>query len=137
MATLPTFAERYGPYDEINMIGLTVIRYHRYLLTLPENDQWLCFLARAKSRAYDNPTVETRIRESAHIVDSVEIRAVLAEGYPTFLRKVGARIQRDCLTELAPNRCPECSKIVLTPWARWCMWCQHDWHPPAAVQSGV
>jgi hypothetical protein len=30
--------------------------------------------------------------------------------------------------DLQPNRCPACRRIVVSPEARQCLWCGHDWH---------
>jgi hypothetical protein len=56
------------------------------------------------------------------------INEALALGWRDFQFQVTDRILAVCPEKLVLNRCPVCQKIVLTPEARWCMWCHHDWH---------
>ncbi len=56
------------------------------------------------------------------------IQASLA-GYEVLFQQIRERILRDYRAgRLIINRCPECSRIVRTPFAKQCLWCGHDWH---------
>lgn len=44
-------------------------------------------------------------------------------------REAETRIQTAILTgEIKIYRCPKCNRVVMSPSARQCMWCKHDWH---------
>lgn len=128
MTNQPSLAERFGPYDDERMIRYTVMKYQRDLLTQKEYEIWLAFLAHGKAVAYENPEVEVRARQYWNNTDDAEVNAALELGYATFVNGVTTRLLRERPKELNLNRCPVCEKIVLTPMAKWCMWCKHDWH---------
>ena len=128
MSDQRSLAEKFGPYDEVRMIGYTVMRYQRDLLCQKEYEIWLAFLAEAKATAYESPAVESRLRERWNNSDDSEMNAALERGQSVFVPEGIERLLRDRPNDLALNRCPACKKIVLTPTAKWCMWCKHDWH---------
>ena len=60
--------------------------------------------------------------------DTEEIRAMVADGYDVFKKRVAERIYREHKNELKLNLCPQCGKIARTPLARQCRFCFHQWH---------
>jgi hypothetical protein len=61
-------------------------------------------------------------------VGDLEIDAALAEGYQALHLRVLRRIQCDPGALAGINRCPRCRRVVRTPTAKQCLWCNHDWH---------
>src|SRR5262245_59429171 len=61
-----------------------------------------------------------------------DIRAAIGETLETFVafqNRITERIRTDFANGVAhPNRCPRCDRIVKTPSAAQCLWCNHDWH---------
>ncbi len=129
MSELPSAADRFGPYDERNMIRYTIFRYQSELLTEIEWNVESLFVTRFKAR--NSPFADLREqtrRNRFRVPDDPRIDELLALGWPAFQDRVTDRIMAECPEKLKLNRCPACHKIVLTPQARWCMWCHHDWH---------
>ena len=52
----------------------------------------------------------------------------LSEGVAVFRRRVRERILKDHESEIFINRCLNCNKIVMTPRAQMCLWCNFSWH---------
>ena len=52
----------------------------------------------------------------------------LSEGVAVFRRRVRERILKDHESEIFINRCLNCNKIVMTPRAKMCLWCNFSWH---------
>ena len=115
------------PYDEDDMIGYTIMKYQRDLLTSFEYKVWQAFLVRGKT-LHARPGVEQHMRKVLKTLGRKDIDAALALGYATFRRKVVERIMKEHPDKVVLNRCSVCHKIVGTPMARWCKWCKHDWH---------
>ncbi len=129
MSDLPSAAERFGPYDERDMIRYTIFKYQSDLLTNIESHAQGLYMLRFK--AQNSPFAELRekrFREVRGVPDDPRIDEALALGWEEFQKRVTHRILAECPEKLDLNRCPVCRKIVLTPQARWCMWCHHDWH---------
>ena len=57
-----------------------------------------------------------------------DVAPVFADGIDVFRDRVRDRILRDHADDVFVNRCSECSRIVMSPEARQCLWCGHDWH---------
>lgn len=54
--------------------------------------------------------------------------ALMTDDIQGFMRRVRDRIIRDHPNEVAFNWCPKCGGLAMTPKARQCRWCCHDWH---------
>ncbi|MEY4754221.1 MAG: hypothetical protein RJA44_1896 [Pseudomonadota bacterium] len=118
----------YGPYDELGMIGNTVMRYQSELLNSLERQIADAFFIRAKTRNSTIPEREQLMWEQCGIWQKPEVEQALERGYDAFLHSVVARLLREQSQDLHLNRCPACGRIVRTPTAQWCQWCKHDWH---------
>jgi len=51
-----------------------------------------------------------------------------AGGLRAFAARTGKRILAERASEVFLNCCPKCAKLALTPKARQCRFCHHDWH---------
>jgi hypothetical protein len=50
------------------------------------------------------------------------------ESFRAFEDGVTQRIRVELMKGALLNRCPKCCRIVKTPAAAQCLWCNHDWH---------
>ena len=57
-----------------------------------------------------------------------DLATAIEAGEGAFLDLVVSRLLREREADILINRCPECRKIVRTPRAKLCLWCDRDWH---------
>jgi hypothetical protein len=117
-------------YDEEKVLCRYVLRWRPELMTDLER--------RAEHAAMNRSKAACAVRLGAHqqakilltagCVGDAEINAALAEGHDAFRLRVVRRIQSDPSTAARINRCPRCRRVVRTPTAKQCLWCNHDWH---------
>lgn len=51
-----------------------------------------------------------------------------SDGYQAFIARTAERIFKDHRNQIELNYCPQCGRLALTPKARQCRFCKHDWH---------
>lgn len=85
-------------------------------------------IANEKAGRSASVAMATVLRERWGSANDPEVAAALGEGTEVFQRRVRERVVRECEGNLFINRCPACNRIVRTPRARQCLWCNHAWH---------
>lgn len=74
------------------------------------------------------PTVSGLMRERWCLENRPQLFEALREGGKVFRLRVRNRLLYQHPDAIFINRCPACAKIVRTPKAKQCLWCNHDWH---------
>lgn len=76
--------------------------------------------------AWDQSSLMTLAEDSdPKVLEAVKTRD------PHIREVLADRLLRDHADQIVVNRCPRCTKIVVSPGARQCLWCGHDWHGDA------
>ena len=69
-----------------------------------------------------------RFLEKRHsLLDDAEVQSALREGGEAFRRRVRDRLLSQHADQIFVNHCPTCRGVALTPLAKQCWWCGHDW----------
>jgi hypothetical protein len=117
-------------YNDDDVLTEYIWRHYRRLLTSAE----------ARAGLYAEPLdreAATRIKGKAFAawlddtygpVTMAELKFQLQDGRVALFRRAKDRILKDHQSVVSINRCPECRRIVLSPGAKQCLWCKHDWH---------
>ena len=125
-------------YDDANELEKYIRRnFQQFMTPFEQRAKRLGFL-RESGRAQLNVNPQSKStwkpssmeRYESEADDEVR-RAIgdMLESFMSFQHQVSARIRRAFWHGyLTPNRCPACSRIVISPLARQCLWCGHDWH---------
>jgi hypothetical protein len=66
--------------------------------------------------------------ERGWISNDPEVQDLLKDGFETFRIRTAARILKDNDDLVFLNKCPQCSKLTRTPYAKQCKHCYFDWH---------
>ena len=118
-------------YDEETALFRYVFRWCRQLMTDLELRADLAAMNRSKAASTARLGAQQQAKlllERWGCVGDAEINAALAKGDDAFRLRVLRRIQSDPDTAPRINRCPRCQRVVQTPTAKQCLWCNHDWH---------
>jgi len=112
-----------------------VVIYHPQFMNELERRAWTHAIATEKAEAYRNRAlVSEELRRD--ILDSYsesfstdpEVLRLAGDGWDVFLERTATRILRDHGSEIYMNRCPKCGEVTVTPRAKQCRYCRHDWH---------
>lgn len=60
--------------------------------------------------------------------DDPDVVEALKDGYRPFVFKAVKRLLRESPEQISVNRCRRCEKVLRTPRAMQCLWCNHSWH---------
>ena len=114
-------------YDDERQLTSYIWHNYRHLLTPLEALTDKTLLAESKAE-HASETMAALLRQRWSAMDNPDVVAELADGSDAFRNRVRNRIVRECADRIVINRCPKCSRLVVTPKARQCLWCGHDWH---------
>jgi hypothetical protein len=56
-----------------------------------------------------------------------DIDELLCDGFAVFKKRLRERLLQE-KPDIFINRCRKCNKVVATPRARLCLWCNHSWY---------
>jgi hypothetical protein len=127
-----------GNYDETFVLGLYLKHNYLHLFSGDEWDAFKALVMQAKIRHCPTPQ-----EPPLHYVEILaehetpSAKRLLADGEPTFWRRLGERMLREHGDSIVVNRCQRCRCIVVSPAARQCLWCHYDWHPRPAAANEV
>ena len=100
--------------------------YRRHFTTLERMGEKAVI---AQEKAPDaNPRMAETLRQRLGGANDPQVVAAMNEGPDAFRLRMQERVLRDYKDEIVINRCPNCNRIVRTPYARQCLWCGYDWH---------
>jgi hypothetical protein len=117
-------------YDEAEVLTRYVWCHCRHLMTDVERRADLAGMAASKADAAEQGghySLAGVMRERWGRAGDAEVREALADGYAAFRLRVADRLLWDARVQAMINRCPECGRVVRTPQARQCLWCNHVW----------
>lgn len=114
-------------YDDDRELTRYIWRNYLRFLSPEESLAYKALLGTVKAETA-TPKMRRRLREHWGHVDDPDVVSMFADGSDAFRDRVRDRILRDHSDAILINRCSECSKIVVTPEARQCLWCGHNWH---------
>ncbi len=120
-------------YDENEVLFLYVWRNCQHLLTDFERRVDTAGMVRLKaehSRSTGHDAFAEMLLKRSGAIGDPEVESALRDGLDAFRRRVGSRLLADPRCQALINRCPRCRRVVVTPKARQCLWCKHDWHDP-------
>lgn len=80
------------------------------------------------SNSGEAQSVSSLMRERWCHENRPQLFEALSEGGSVFRTRVRNRLLHQHADLIVINRCPACSKIVRTPRAKQCLWCDYDWH---------
>ena len=109
--------------------ALTSYIWHNYLHLLTDEEYLVhkALIGDAKAE-HASPAMAKWLREKWGSCVDPAVSSALADGVDAFRDRVRDRILKERVNDVSVNRCPECSRVVVTPLARQCLWCGHDWH---------
>jgi hypothetical protein len=112
-----------------------VVIYHPQFMNQLERRAWTHAIATEKAEAWrqhssrlGESTREIPDRYSRSMSTNSEVLGLIEDGWEAFLERTATRILRDHASEIYMNRCPKCGEVTVTPNARQCRYCRHDWH---------
>ena len=114
-------------YDDGRVLTAYIWRNYLRLLTSDESLCYKAWIGTSKAESA-SPTMARWLRERWGHIDDSDVAPMLADGPGAFRDRVRDRILRDHADDVFVNRCSECSRIVVSPEARQCLWCGFDWH---------
>ena len=115
-------------YDEELELIDYVWRYFSHLMTDFEQQVNHASIGRRKVAACDHPTMSRMLNDRWARPDDRAINSALAAGEEQFRSRVAHRVLAEQKDQAFVNRCPNCGRLVRTPWAKQCFWCGQDWH---------
>ena len=114
-------------YDDEQVLAKYVFEHCSSFLTEFEQRVDRACHARAKA-AIASPGVARIIEKRHGLFGDPEVDAALADGVDSFRRQCCQRVLTDNAGKIFINRCSRCNRIVRTPKAKQCLWCENDWH---------
>lgn len=103
-------------------------RHYQVFLTQSEGLTSIAFGNNGTAAGQLKPSIADLIRQRWYQENVPQIIEEIKDGNAAFRKRVRDRILQEHGHVVFINRCPDCSKIVKTPRARQCLWCNHDWH---------
>jgi hypothetical protein len=89
-------------------------------------------LEAAEAEARGSATLARTLRECHVVADDHEVRVLPADGFETFRRRVTLRLLADVSVQAMIKWCSRCDRVVLSPRACQCLWCEHVWRDRSA-----
>ena len=121
-----------GPmeYDESHELTRYVWSHCHHLIKDVEHRANRAGMAKIKADSAEQNVSEALgrvLRKRWGYEEDAEVQAALAAGYDAFRERVTRRLLSDVEVQATINRCPKCGRVVRTPLARQCLWCNHAW----------
>ncbi len=117
--------------DDVALTGYVWHNY-RHLMSDEERLTDMALMGAAKIDAYTKDGVPPGNVKWYHKhfgrLDDPVVARQLIDGTDAFRRRIRDRLLDELPNEVFVNRCGQCNRIVLTPQAKQCRWCGHDWH---------
>lgn len=76
----------------------------------------------------NNPKTINVYKKAGWLSEDQDILMLLQDGYDSFELTVAERILLQNPEVVFLNKCPNCSKLARTPFAKQCRFCAHNWH---------
>ena len=114
-------------YDDDRELTAYIWRNYLRFLSPDESLGYKALIGTSKAESA-SPAMARWLRERWGDVGDPVVSPMFADGSDVFRDRVRDRILREHADDVFVNRCDECSKIVVTPEARQCLWCGCDWH---------
>jgi hypothetical protein len=111
---------RFDPEEHLTKY---VIDYYGGLMTRAEWLAYRAFIVEGKIAHGYSPELLSPLQ-----TDDPDALALMRDGVESFRRQVRDRILREHADKVFFNYCPKCGGLAMTPRARQCCWCFHDWH---------
>jgi hypothetical protein len=111
-----------------------IVRYYRSFLTAEERRAWGHLFATSKITRgrTDSAAQEEAWTKGSPLHELLstdpQVKQLAAAGMDAFDLQTAERIYRDHREEIVFNNCPQCGGLAMTPKARQCRHCHHDWH---------
>jgi hypothetical protein len=115
-------------YDEDKAFDAYVSTHLRKFMT--DYERRACDLAvlRQKAEYSEHDRLKNRLSDQLS-KEPKEVIELSRAGYTALTERIRRRLLDSISTgELMVNRCPLCKRILRTPFAKQCLWCDHDWH---------
>lgn len=97
-------------------------------MNIHEKLAWRNFMIDSKLKIYE-PISETYIqRLNALKMSTPESKELMKDGWEKFQKVCNQRILNERKDDIFFNRCPKCNEFALTPKAKQCRYCYHQWH---------
>jgi hypothetical protein len=106
----------------------TILGHHLDLLTDEERRMLRVHQGRLLDEMNSWPVEDVAVVRELGLTDDPTSHGRVVAEFLAFRRTIVDRVLRDHAATLTFNRCPACRKIAVTPAARHCRWCRHDWH---------
>ncbi len=118
-------------YDESEVLAQYLWHNYSYLLPQEFHAAWKAVALRAKGHESEADRLGEEIRQQAN----PDLGSLLNFEPAEFQRLAVKDLLQTHPSEVAINRCPECTRIVRTPRARLCLWCGYSWHERTDADS--
>ena len=119
---------RNSTYDEERELDRYVLDHFGKFMTDLESLGQKSAFAKDKADASSSPRMAKTLIDKWGSENNPDVVKALEEGVDAFRRRVRERILKDHESEIFINRCLQCNKIVMTPRAQMCLWCNFSWH---------
>jgi len=119
-------------YDDDQALTDYVWRNYRHLVDEQELVAYKALIGAGKIDAYTEDGVPPGnakwfCKHLGRLDDPVAFRQ-LTDGREAFYRRVRDRLLQERADDVFVNRCGRCHRIAMTPLAKQCLSCGHDWH---------
>jgi hypothetical protein len=117
-------------YDDDDVLTEYIWRHYSHLLTAAEARAGL-YVAPLDRVAATRVKGESFADHLDHLHGPAEVSELefeLRDGRVALFRRARDRVIKKHQSVIFINRCPACHRIVRSPGARQCLWCNHDWH---------
>jgi hypothetical protein len=112
-----------------------IVRYYGHLMTLQERLAQRHLTGTAKlTHGHTDAAAQREVENSSHPIardllsKDPEVLQLASDGIDAFMVRTGQRILDEHSKEIVFNLCPRCGALAMTPKARQCRFCRHDWH---------
>ena len=118
---------------ELNpQLAYYIIRFHSELMTNAERQAQRHLFATMKATKGRGDEAAQREAQNHPLSNMLSaepnVLSLAKAGYEQIQLTTAARILRDSAHKVFFNCCPACGELALTPSAKQCRYCGHDWH---------
>jgi hypothetical protein len=117
-------------YNDDDILTEYIWRHYSRLLTAAEARAgiYVPALDRETATRIKSASFADYLDRTHGAVDAAGLATELRDGRAALFRRARDRILENYKSLVFINRCPACNRIVRSPGARQCLWCNHDWH---------
>jgi hypothetical protein len=116
------------PYDDDKALRAYIFLHFRHLMTPLERRtvEYTAPIVHAADHWKVRRLYDFLEKRDGHVPDE-QVIAAFEISHAQRIEQAIDRLISNCLDHVLINRCPKCNRIVRTPAATQCLWCNHHW----------